>query len=33
MTDRLLTIITPFYNSMEFLEIPMNSVLKQTYQN
>lgn len=33
MTDRLLTIITPFYNSMEFLEIPMNSVLNQTYQN
>ncbi len=33
MSNRLLTIITPFYNSTDFLETPMNSVLNQTYQN
>ena len=33
MTDRLLTVITPFYNSTEFMEFPLNSVLYQTYQN
>ena len=33
MTDRLLTVITPFYNSMRFLDAPINSLLNQTYQN
>ena len=33
MTDRLLTVITPFYNSMEFIDVPINSMLNQTYQN
>ena len=33
MTDRLLTVITPFYNSTEFMDFPLNSVLYQTYQN
>lgn len=33
MTNRLITVITPFFNSMEFIEIPMRSMLNQTYQN
>ncbi len=33
MTDRLISVITPFYNSMRFIETPLNSVLNQTYQN
>ena len=33
MSEPLISVVTPFYNAMRFLETPMNSVLNQTYQN
>lgn len=33
MTLPKITVITPFYNSMRFIDTPMNAVLNQTYQN
>ncbi|MBR4126026.1 MAG: glycosyltransferase family 2 protein [Alphaproteobacteria bacterium] len=33
MTEKLLTVVTPFYNSMEFIDKPIRSMLCQTYQN
>ncbi len=33
MISPLITIITPFYNSMRFIDAPLNAVLNQTYQN
>ena len=33
MTSPKITVITPFYNSMRFIDTPMNAVLNQTYQN
>ena len=29
----LITVITPFYNSMRFIDTPLNAMLNQTYQN
>lgn len=33
MASPLITVITPFYNSMRFIDAPLNAVLNQTYQN
>ena len=33
MTKRLISIITPFYNSEKFMDIPYKSLINQTYQN
>ncbi len=33
MASPKITVITPFYNSMRFIDTPMNAVLNQTYQN
>ena len=33
MKEPLISVVTPFYNAMRFIETPLNSVLNQTYQN
>ena len=33
MTERLLTVITPFYNSIKYLDTTISSLLNQTYRN
>ena len=33
MSERLITVITPFYNSSECMNKPIESMLNQTYQN
>lgn len=33
MIKPLITVITPFYNSMRFIDTPLNAMLNQTYQN
>ena len=33
MSNKLISVLTPFYNSQDFMEIPYKSLLSQTYQN
>lgn len=33
MTDRVISVITPFYNSRDFMDVPYKSLLNQSYKN
>ena len=33
MSERLITVLSPFYNSEEFIQNPINCMYSQTYKN